>query len=210
MDKQKDRQGKIDRFTQTSFIEIDSTRQRRSRRLVCMVLGTTTAAGTKHRHLGQNDRRSRNLNFSNRSESVNGHGISGPSGFGRVCRSRLQGQARWMTQTAAVSSWTRRNSCRDMWLGRLRVGGPLESMGLVGSSACTRVQGEYLWDSDMADSDCGVAAGRAGRRRRGINCILMAPQVINCILMACRSLALQPLHCWNILNRIRQYSLSED
>jgi hypothetical protein len=49
-----------------------------------------------------------------------------------------------------------------MWLC-----GMLEAMGLVGSSACTRVQGEYLWATDVADSDCGVAEGGAGRRRRG-------------------------------------------
>ncbi len=33
---------------------------------------------------------------------------------------------------------------------------------------------------------------------------------ITCIFLACRSLALQPLHCWNILNRIRQCSLCAD
>jgi hypothetical protein len=52
-----------------------------------------------------------------------------------------------------------------MWLGRL--GRLLEVMGLVGGSACTRVQGEYLWATDVADSDCEVATSGAGRRRRG-------------------------------------------
>ncbi len=49
-----------------------------------------------------------------------------------------------------------------MWLGVL-----LEATALVGGSACNSVQGEYQWATDVADSDCGVAAGGAGRRRRG-------------------------------------------
>jgi hypothetical protein len=32
---------------------------------------------------------------------------------------------------------------------------------------------------------------------------------INHVLLACRSLALQPLHCWNILNRTRQITINK-